>query len=677
MQFTIQRFLIVFSALLCGVFVHPVRAAQVTIIESQSLYSTNTMDIHWDSVLSSLGHTCTILPQTALNNTAFFATTDVLIVSSGSIYLPPNRVNTILQFLQTGKPVYLQGEYDCSLSSNQAFSTIVNALGGAFGWGTISNGIMPMNILGSFKTTPNAIMGNLPYFNFGCYGSGCGVQYFLENNARFYGFFFCPPNPAHGRIIQTTDQDWIINLSNDTLMKNIFAHLVDPALCNASVFTPTQLGPDTTLCEGSVYVLNASNSNATYLWQDGSTNPVFQVTQSGQYWVKVTNNCGVFSDTVNITFAPSPQVDLGNDTALCTGLFLPLTTGITGASVLWQDGSTAANFNAAAGGVYHVTVTLGNCTGSDTILIDSIALPVANLGMDTTLCEGEELVLDVYQPLATYLWQNGATSPMITVTQDGIYSVTVSNTCGSQSDSINVNFTNKPDASLGADKEVCGEAQVVLQAPAGNATYLWNNGALSPSIVVTNSGVYWVDVSNEACYARDSIVVTFFEKPVVDLGPDTWLCPGNSLVLNATTANASFQWQDGSSQPQLVVTQAGLYWVEVKVNNCAARDSIQIALYSQSCDCRMTVPNAFSPNGDQRNDEFKYIVNENNIELEEFIIADRWGNLMLRTQNMFNSWDGTYKGMPADIGTYYYTIRFRCRFTGESMQMKGDVLLLR
>ena len=70
----------------------------ISIIESQSFLSGHVMDIRWSAVVTSMGHTATILPQSTLDNNAFFATTDLLIVSSGVINLPANRVATYCNF---------------------------------------------------------------------------------------------------------------------------------------------------------------------------------------------------------------------------------------------------------------------------------------------------------------------------------------------------------------------------------------------------------------------------------------------------------------------------------------------------------------------------------------------------------------------------------------------------
>ena len=86
------------------------------------------------------------------------------------------------------------------------------------------------------------------------------------------------------------------------------------------------LGQNLTICQGTSLTLNATNPNATYLWQDGSTNATFTVQQSGLYWVVVTNSCGSASDSVNVTVLPAPNADLGPDTLHCAGQSISLGT---------------------------------------------------------------------------------------------------------------------------------------------------------------------------------------------------------------------------------------------------------------------------------------------------------------------------------------------------------------
>lgn len=66
--------------------------------------------------------------------------------------------------------------------------------------------------------------------------------------------------------------------------------------------------------------------------------------------------------------------------------------------------------------------------------------------------------------------------------------------------------------------------------------------------------------------------------PIVDLGRDTTLCEGNSLSLDATNANASYAWEDGSQDPVQRVSGPGLYYVTVNLNGCVRKDSVLVNL---------------------------------------------------------------------------------------------------
>ncbi|HEX2900973.1 MAG TPA: hypothetical protein VHS96_14745 [Bacteroidia bacterium] len=218
---------------------HPGNAGQrvavsnFTIIESQSGNAGHTMDLNWRTVLLGMGHNVTILPQTALDNTSFFGTTDVLIVSSGTITLPPGRVTTIRQFMQTGKSVYIQGEYLTSYTSNGAFATIANATGGTFALGTtIAGDLVPTTILNAYATTPNSVS-SIGYHWYGATGSGCNnIEYFMRYSGNNIGYVYCPTNSGWGDVIQNTDQDWVRSMTSPPLMQNIIFALISGNACS-------------------------------------------------------------------------------------------------------------------------------------------------------------------------------------------------------------------------------------------------------------------------------------------------------------------------------------------------------------------------------------------------------------------------------------------------------------
>lgn len=214
-----------------------VAAVNVTIIESTS--GGHTMDGVWSGVVSGMGHTPTIAPQTTLNSNAFYAGTDLLIVSSGVIGLSATAVTTIRQFIQTGKPVYIQGEYQSTYQTNIAFRDIINATGGTFALGsTVAGDLNPCTILNTYATTPNSVP-SIGYHWYGNTGSGCNnIEYFMRYNGNNLGFVYCPTNAAWGDMIQSTDQDWVQQSTSLALMQNIIAHLLSGNACSVVCGVP-------------------------------------------------------------------------------------------------------------------------------------------------------------------------------------------------------------------------------------------------------------------------------------------------------------------------------------------------------------------------------------------------------------------------------------------------------
>jgi gliding motility-associated-like protein len=88
------------------------------------------------------------------------------------------------------------------------------------------------------------------------------------------------------------------------------------------------------------------------------------------------------------------------------------------------------------------------------------------------------------------------------------------------------------------------------------------------------------------------------------------------------------------------------------------------------------LPNAFSPNGDLRNDIFK-LINANYIDIIQFSIYNRWGEEVFSSRNPTIGWEGDFKGNPCEVGTYHYVVRYTCLYTGKTDLLKGDVTLVR
>jgi gliding motility-associated-like protein len=388
-----------------------------------------------------------------------------------------------------------------------------------------------------------------------------------------------------------------------------------------------------------------------------------------------TDSTSSIEDT--LTDTPLPAVSLGKDTTLCTGqsLILEAPAG-TGYEYLWQDRSTAEDYTVSSAGTYWVKVTNEyGCSAADTIDVSFLVFPALSLGNDTTLCNGEALDLKISIPQAVYLWNTGSTASALSISTAGLYWVNVSEGGCEERDSINVSFKPSPTISLGDDTTLCEGQSLVLNAANNNATYLWQDGSTEPTYTVTAEGSYSVIVAlDDGCDTSGKVMVDYIGKPVVNLGGDTSLCGSEKLVLDASSPQASYLWQDGSTGADLTVTQAGTYAVQVS-NSCGSVvDSI--AVQYGVCTCKFYVPSAFTPNGDGRNDVFRP-VSKCVPAGYAFRVYDRWGMVVFNSKNSGEAWDGNVHGKLQPNGTYVWELAYVDTITGKAVKMNGTVVLVR
>ncbi len=197
----------------------------------------------------------------------------------------------------------------------------------------------------------------------------------------------------------------------------------------------------TILCAGAT--LSAENPDALlYNWSTGETTPAITIDSAGIYSVTVANRgCTASLDSFRVELYEPSHVDFGQDTTLCDLATLLLdATQTHPATYEWQDHSTNTTYLVINDGHYWVIVT-DHCLGaSDTIGVDYLQDFEVNLGTDTTLCEGDELVLSANLPFCSYRWQDGSTEPRFVVRQPGSYSVTATSLCYSHNDDIDIDY---------------------------------------------------------------------------------------------------------------------------------------------------------------------------------------------------------------------------------------------
>jgi gliding motility-associated-like protein len=342
-------------------------------------------------------------------------------------------------------------------------------------------------------------------------------------------------------------------------------------VCNYS------LGNDTIICQGQSILLDVNAPNATYLWQDNSTNATFTVTQPGTYWVDIFDDCGVTTDTIVLSATQPLVLNFGNDTTLCVGETWLLDATNPSSTYTWQNNSTDSVFNVMQQGIYWVEVSNGCETIYDTVLVSYLFALNVNLGNDIELCQGNILTLNANSPISTYQWQDNSTNPTYIVTQPGIYYVNVYSRCDTAYDSINITYFDPQSPIIGNDAVICQGDSVVLDATSPNATYLWQNNSTDSIFTVTQEGTYWVDIISACGTASDTVEVSYLQSLNIGLGDDTVICEGAQLILEIPFSNLNYLWQDNSSSSMFMVSEPGLYYVTAGVPGCSVQDSINVS----------------------------------------------------------------------------------------------------
>lgn len=342
------------------------------------------------------------------------------------------------------------------------------------------------------------------------------------------------------------------------------------------------LGADTAICPGETVTLSIGLFGVDILWFDGGTGMTNTISGPGTYYATVSTTCGSTSDTIMIDGLPAiPALDLGPDQAICPGESVLIDPAMgNGVAYLWQDGSTGSTFSAAQEGWVILTIT--NVCGMSTdslLLTETTDGPLLDLGPDRQACLGDTVIVSPGIGGVNYVWQDGSTASSIAVTASGTYSLTISNACGTDSDTIRVDISGEvPIVDLGSDTVLCAGDILLLSLSVDSGTMiLWQDNSGGVSFEVTGPGLYFAEASNRCGMDSDSVAIMYLDRPAIfNLGPDTVLCPGQSVLLQAPVTGDAIVWQDGSGDMTYLADQAGIYSLQV-TNACGTvSDSLQV-----------------------------------------------------------------------------------------------------
>jgi len=457
------------------------------------------------------------------------------------------------------------------------------------------------------------------------------------------------------------------------------------------------------VCPGEPFQLEAYGG-ADYAWTPAgvlddptSPTPIATVFTTTTFTVIISDSCGV--DTLTLVL---PVFDtyhsITNDTSICIGNTVQLNAS-GGVSYSWTPSNSLSNGSIAnpiatptQSTLYQLEiVTADGCEINDSVnVVVYFTPPVPVIPDVLSLCKGASINISV-SGADSYVWSpnyqiNTLIGSQVTVNppNDYTYYCDFANACGTIRDSVRIDVV---EASIfaGNDTIICPGETATLWA-SGGVSYNWSpsatlNSAISSQVFATPSDatLYTViGIDQTGCPDTAQVYVDLFPQPFIQTSPDVYAMYGDEIQLSAiSSTNGPFIWSPAEylscvvcNQPIATPNQNYTYSVSyTDENGCTASDIVNI-YYNPI----LYIPNTFTPNDDEHNQGFHIVVG--NIKSFELMIFNRWGELIFTMDDVNDYWDGTYKDLKCQDGTYVWAIKYY-DFLDKEYEQTGHVNLLR
>lgn len=537
-----------------------------------------------------------------------------------------------------------------------------------------------------------------------------GVNYYWENNPTLS----CTDclNPSVNPLDTTTYTFVAVSAENCMYSASVTVNVRNEAIPIVTISN------DTTICANDVTQIFASGGDnlVGYDWDQSAAgltcynacnNPIASPISNTIYTVTVTNVSGCSSTaSTSVSVFYEFQNLLGEDRTLCEGDTAHLQV-LNGNNPFWisSDGlNCAACPNPVASptetSTYIVRVDSDfGCEIFDTITINILTPDDIDAGDDIAVCGGTLAQLigfgegtPAWTPAAT-LNQTDILNPIATPTETTTYYFSLENGDCILTDSVQVEVIEKTEIDL-LDQSIClGEA--LIMQPIGIAdTYQWSPPAglsvldiENPTAAPTETIEYTVIAQAGTCLPDTaSAFVEVLKNPTLNVAGLYRYFPGDPILLDVTPLESGdfvYQWTPATGlsctdcpNPTATIDVSMNYTVIITdlETGCSYSELVKVRKVNECSEDLISMPNAFSPNGDGNNDTYQ-MYSGTIEEIEYFRVFDRWGSLVFESNDRNFAWDGRYNNKTLAEGVYIYLLSGKCKLDGSTIMKMGDITI--
>jgi len=476
-------------------------------------------------------------------------------------------------------------------------------------------------------------------------------------------------------------------------------------------------GPDINSCKKDVFQLNGTGNGNFFTWSPIKyinnniiSNPTVNPDTNITYVLAVSNGICTSHDTMNVFVTSIDAAINNNDTSVCSGDTVQLSTFINGSFFSWSPKLFMNDTHSVVPFVfppsttkYLLTVSRGSCIKKDSVTINVVNNVFADAGTDQQVCKGSSVQLSASGSTgARFSWlPNYALSdpsipnPIATPFFDTSYflKVKVGKNCIGY-DTVRIKVNPIPSVYAGLDQHICRQLYVPIGVSSSNAdSFYWSpsTGLSDINVLQTQASpssntTYFIKAINKVtyCFNFDTVNVTLI-KPTAAFyaNPSSGQVPLDVLFTNASTNATNYFWDFGdttspSSQinPEHTFTKEGSYKVMLVAEDSGCTDTAY-KIIDATGGLLIFIPNVITANDDGLNDEFVISYTKSALKKMHGSIWNRWGEKIYEFDMPDGKWwDGKFKGNIVQEDTYVYIIE-ATDLKDKIQVFKGNFTLLR